>query len=177
MWFFVVLGAMAYGTIVFFGFLGGSNVDAVAVGTNTSDADCRAACEQVQVRRSDLCIASTAARAAQAEADRAATAHAATLVTLGLATAAAGAAWAAAAVPVVGLAATPAAVAASVVFGLALAAEAVAFGIMLGAQLAARRASDAEVLARRREQEAIQILRSKCSPADVDACLARPRPC
>ncbi|OYW62365.1 MAG: hypothetical protein B7Z31_01195 [Rhodobacterales bacterium 12-65-15] len=75
------------------------------------------------------------------------------------------------------MAAVPFAIAATYAAGVAAAAEAIALFAMLGAQAAAGRASSAEALARQREQDAISLMRASCPAAELDACLARPRPC
>ncbi len=148
-----------------------------STGTNSNEGACAVKCEQIQARRSDVCGAAAVARAAEAGARRAEAAHAAALGVMIATAAIAAALWLSSLIPLVGLAVIPAAIAATYVAGLAAAAEAIALSAMLGAQTAAGRATNAEAVARQREQEAIAIMRQSCPAAEVDACLARPRPC
>jgi len=146
-------------------------------GANDPKAACADACTQLQLRRSEVCIAASNARLATANEQRAATAHTAISVTLAILIVAAAALWASTLIPLIGLAAIPFAIAATVAVGLAVVAEAAALGALLGAQQASARAAREEADARTAEQAAIQIVLAQCGQAEADACLARPRPC
>jgi hypothetical protein len=172
---FVLAGAALVGAIIGYGSANGRDVP--APGTNSTDGACKDKCEQVQARRSEVCTLAAIARAAEAEARRAEAAHTAAVTVFAVLAAIAAAAWAVTLIVITAPVSVPIAIGATIAAGVAAAAEVTALAAMLGAQAAAGRASSAEALARRREQEAITLMRQSCPANEVDACLARPRPC
>jgi hypothetical protein len=172
---FAIAAVALVGSII--GFYIANGRDVPTPGSNSTDGACKEKCEQVQARRSDICTAAAVARAAEAEARRAEAAHTAAAVLFAILAAIAVAAWLVTLIVITAPVSVPIAIGATYAAGAAAAVEVIAFVTMLGAQAAAGRASSAEALARQREQEAITLMRQSCPAAEVDACLARPRPC
>jgi hypothetical protein len=147
-----------------------SGVEQLRTGTNERLA-CPAACEQLQMRRIDVCVARVALDAARSDAEAATAAWAAlTVVAIALSAVAVGLLF----VPVIGQGWALLAGAAAAVAWLAANA---ALGVKLRKDANVSEAARALQRAQLVVIEALGILRGACSPADVDACLSRPTGC
>jgi hypothetical protein len=149
----------------------GGNPPTGSAGTNSTEVECDAACNQWDARRQERCNLEKDEVTARSRADAL---RISMLATLATATSLAAAAAAAATIPFFGTAIAAALAASAAVF---FAIAAVTAGQLGAAEIDLAAKAGAAQGARNAEADARAIMAQKCPPDRADACLLRPSPC
>lgn len=146
-------------------------------GTNDSDADCTNACDQLQLRRDEVCAAEADLERAETAAKSANRVFWALFAAALVAGVAAAVFWGITWVPGIGTAALPLTIVTSIAAGLLGTGAAYALGALIAAEGKVRDRADSEADAKAAAREAVAILRERCPSEEADACIGRPRGC